>query len=163
MGAPAQFQRAPQAAAPAPRFDEVQKGRQERVEEGGRRTVIQEPGNRIIIKQDNRIIIQHDEGERFRRLRDARTERRPDGMVETFYVRPDGFRVITEVDDRGRLARRYRRSPDGREYSIIDNRRFLRDAGIAVGIGAVGVAIALNLRSSECAAGGAARTGLFAG
>jgi outer membrane protein OmpA-like peptidoglycan-associated protein len=123
----------------------VQKGRQERVEEGGRRTVIQEPGNRVIVRQDNRVIIQHDDAERFRRIRDAKTERRPDGVVETFYVRPDGFRVVTEVDANGRLLRLYRRGSDGREYSIIDNRRFLRNAGIAVGLGAIGVAIALNL------------------
>jgi outer membrane protein OmpA-like peptidoglycan-associated protein len=144
-GAASQFQPAPQAAAPTPRFDQVQKGRLERVEEGGRRTVIEEPGNRVIVKQDNRIVIQHDEAERFRRLRDAKTERRPDGIVETFYVRPDGFRIVTEVDASGRLLRRYRRGADGREYIIIDNRRFLRNVGIAVGVGAIGVAIALNL------------------
>jgi outer membrane protein OmpA-like peptidoglycan-associated protein len=143
--APPHLQRAPQAAAPAPRFDEVQKGRQERVEEGGRRTIIQEPGNRVIVKQDNRVIIQHDDGERFRRIRDAKTERRPDGVVETFYVRPDGFRVVTEVDVNGRLVRRYRRGPDGREFGIIDNRRFLRNTAIGIGVGAIGVAIALNL------------------
>jgi outer membrane protein OmpA-like peptidoglycan-associated protein len=144
-GAASQFQPAPQATAPTPRFDQVQKGRLERAEEGGRRTVIEEPGNRVIVKQDNRIVIQHDEAERFRRLRDARTERRPDGTVETFYVRPDGFRIVTEVDASGRLLRRYRRGPDGREYIIIDSRRFLRNVGIAVGVGAIGVAIALNL------------------
>jgi outer membrane protein OmpA-like peptidoglycan-associated protein len=143
--APPHLQRAPQAAAPAPRFDQVQKERREHVEDGGRRTVIQEPGNRVIVKQDNRVIIQHDDAERFRRIRDARTERRPDGVVETFYVRPDGFRVVTEVDANGRLVRRYRRGPDGREFAIIDNRRFLRNAAIGIGVGAIGVAIALNL------------------
>jgi outer membrane protein OmpA-like peptidoglycan-associated protein len=99
----------------------------------------------VIVKQDNRIIIQHDDGERFRRIRDARTERRADGVVETFYVRPDGFRVVTEVDANGRMVRRYRRGPDGREYGIIDNRRFLRNTAIGIGVGAIGVAIALNL------------------
>jgi outer membrane protein OmpA-like peptidoglycan-associated protein len=145
-GVPPQFKRGPQPAGPAPRFDQVQKGRQERVEAGGR-TVIQEPGNRFIVKQDNRIIIQHDEAERFRRVRDARTQRRPDGVTETFYVRPDGFRIVTEVDANGRLMRRYRRGPDGREFAIIDNRRFLRNAGIGLGLGAIGVAIALNMRA----------------
>lgn len=143
--APPHLQRAPEAPAAAPRFDQVQQGRQERVEDGGRRTVIQEQDNRVIIKQDNRIIIQHDEGDRFRRLRDAKTERRPDGVVETFYVRPDGFRVVSEIDPNGRLLRRYRRGQDGREFSIIDNRRFLRNAGIAFGVGGVGLAVALNL------------------
>ena len=146
-GGPPQFQRGPQTAAPPLRFDQVQKGREERVEDGGRRTVIQEPGpgNRVIVKQDNRVIIQHDDSERFRRLRDAQTERHRDGRVETFYVRPDGVRVISEVDANGRLMRRYRRGPDGREHHIIDNRRFLRDVGIGIGVGAIGVAIALNL------------------
>ena len=36
----------------------------------------------------------------------------------------DGVRVVTIVDANGRLVRRYRRGPDGRERNIIDNRRF---------------------------------------
>ena len=140
--------RAPRETAPGPRLEELKTGRTQRTEDDGRRTVIQEPGpgNRVIIKQDNRIIIRHDESERFRRLhRDARTERRPDGNSETFYVRSDGVHVVSVVDTHGRLVRRYRRDRDGREFSIIDNRRFLRNAGIVVGVGALGLAIALNL------------------
>ena len=140
--------RGPRAAAPAPRLEEVKTGRTQRTEDNGKRTVIQEPGpgNRVIVKQDNRIIIHHDESERFRRLhRDARTERRPDGNNETFYVRSDGVRVVSVVDTHGRLVRRYRSDRDGREFSIIDNRRFLRNTGIAVGVGAIGLAVALNL------------------
>ncbi len=137
--------KSPQAQTAPQKFEDVQKGRQQRVEDGGRRTIIQEPGNRIIIKQDNRIIIQHDEAERFRRVKDSQTQRRPDGIVETFYVRPDGFRVVTEVDGSGRLLRRFRRGPDGREFGIIDNRRFYQNAAIGIGIGAIAVAIALNL------------------
>jgi outer membrane protein OmpA-like peptidoglycan-associated protein len=133
----------PPAAMVGPkRLDEVQKGRQERVEGGNR--VIQEPGNRIIVKQGNKAVIRHDEAERFTRRPDARSERRPDGNVATSYARPDGTRVITEVDSHGRLVRRYRRGSDGREYNIIDNRRFLRNVAIGVGIGAIGLAI-LNL------------------
>jgi outer membrane protein OmpA-like peptidoglycan-associated protein len=120
----------------------VQKGRQERVEGGNR--VIQEPGNRTIIKQDNRAVIRHDEAERFKRRPDAQTERRGDGVVATAYSRPDGARIVTEVDAHGRLVRRYRRGADGRESNIIDNRRFLRNVAIGVGIGAIGLAI-LNL------------------
>jgi outer membrane protein OmpA-like peptidoglycan-associated protein len=132
---------APGPTAAPRRFEEVQKGRQERVEEGGRR-VIQEPGNRIIVKQNDRAVIRHDEAERFARRPDARTERRPDGVVATYYARPDGTRVVTEVDAQGRLIRRYRRGPDGREYNIIDNRRFWRNVAIGVGVGAaVGIAI----------------------
>ena len=43
------------------------------------------------------------------------------------------------------MVRRYRRGPDGREFGIIDNRRFLRNTAIGIGVGAIGVAIALNL------------------
>ena len=131
-------------AGPAPRLEEVQKARKERVEADGRR-VIEEPGNRIIVKQGDRIVIRHDEAERFRRGgRDVRSERRPDGYTETFYVRPDGVRIISVTDGSGRLLRRYRRGVDGREISIIDNRRFYGTA-VAVGVGAVALAVALNL------------------
>ena len=130
---------------PGPKgLDEVKKGREERVEAGGVK-VIKEPGDRIIIKQDNRVIIQHDEAERFRKRPDARTEKRADGVQVTFFDRPGGVRVVTEVDGNGRLLRRYRRGPDGREVHLIDNRRFYRNVGIGVAVG-VGVGIvALNL------------------
>jgi outer membrane protein OmpA-like peptidoglycan-associated protein len=106
--------------------------------------VIQVPGKRVIVRQNNRVIIRHDEAERFRRRPGAKSERRADGTVETFYVRPDGVRVVTVVDAQGRLLRRYRRGRDGRERDIIDNRRFYRRLGVGVGIGALGI-IALNL------------------
>ena len=131
-------------AAAAPRFEDVQKGRKERIGAGGQR-VIEEPGNRVIVKQGDRIIIRHDEAERFRRGgRDVKFERRPDGHTESFYLRPDGMRIVSVMDGNGRLLRRYRRGPDGREYSIIDNRKFYGTA-VVVGVGAIGLAVALNL------------------
>jgi outer membrane protein OmpA-like peptidoglycan-associated protein len=126
------------------RFEEVQKGRQVHVEEGGRRKVIEEPGNRFIVKEANRAIIRHDEAERFLRRPGAKSERHPDGSVETFYARADGVRIVTVVDGHGRLLRRFRRDRDGREHNIIDNRRFYRNVAIGVGIGALGI-VALNL------------------
>ena len=141
-----QFQLPPRPAGQPPRVDELQKARHTRVEDGGRRTVIEEPGNRTIIKQDNRLIIRHDETERFRLLggTNVRSDRRPDGMVETFYVRPDGVRIVSVVDGNGRLIRRYRREIDGRERSIIDNRRFWGTAA-AIGAGAIAVGVLLSL------------------
>jgi len=134
----------PVQGGPAPRLEELQKARKERVEADGRR-VIEEPGNRIIVKQGERIVIRHDEVERFRLGgRDVRSERRANGYTETFYVRPDGVRIISVTDVNGRLLRRYRRGLDGREISIIDNRRFYGTA-VAVGVGAIGLAVALNL------------------
>ena len=40
----------------------------------------------------------------------------------TVFARPDGSRIYSETDESGRLLRRYRRAPDGREIIIIDNR-----------------------------------------
>ena len=64
---------------------------------------------------------------------------------ETIYLRPDGVRVVSVDDTHGRLVHRYRKDREGREFSIIDNRRFARNAGVAIGVGALGLAIALNL------------------
>jgi len=86
----------------------------------GDRTFIREPG-RIIIQEAGRAIIRHDENERFRSLsRDVRSERRGNETV-TVITRPDGFSIVTVVDENGRLIRRSRRAPDGREVIIIDN------------------------------------------
>ncbi len=139
-------QKEPSVGVPGPkRFEDVRKDRRERVEDGGRRKIIQEPGNRMIVKENNRAVIRHDEAERFSRRPGARSERRADGNVETYYVRGDGVRIVTVVDSRGRLLRRYRRDRDGRERNIIDNRRFYRNLGVGVGIGVIGGIIALNL------------------
>ncbi len=133
----------PAAAGPAPKhLDDLKRGRVERLEDGGRSKVIREPGNRFIVKQDNKAIIRRDESERFRRRPDAKSVRRADGSNETYYLRKDGSRVITITDDNGRLLRRYRRGRDGREFNIIDNRRFYRGLGVGIGLGGI---IALNL------------------
>lgn len=128
----------------ARRLDQIRGARVERKEDAGRRTVVTEPGGRVIVKQDNRVVIQHNEAARFARLPNAETKQRGDGISETVYVRPGGIRIVTEVDGGGRLVRRYRRLPDGREDILIDNRDFWRRAAVGVGVG-VGLAIALNL------------------
>jgi outer membrane protein OmpA-like peptidoglycan-associated protein len=113
--------------------------------------VIQESGNRTIIKQDNRVIIRNDDSDRWRRVApDARSSRRSDGSVETFFVRPDGTRVVTVVDNNGRLLHRYRRDPRGREVVIIDNRRFYRP-GVAIAAGALGFGLAVALAAPRVA------------
>lgn len=94
--------------------------RQERreIDEGGR-TYFQEPG-RVIVRENDRIFIRHDEVERFRDYGPVRTERSGADVV-TIIERPGGGEVITVVDPDGRLVRRTRRFPDGREIVIIDN------------------------------------------
>ena len=130
---------------PVLHLDDIKKGRQEHANDNGQ-TVIVEPGNRTIIKQGDKIAIQHDDTARWSRLNGAQTEQRPDGNSVTFYVRPDGAKVFSEKDRDGRLLRVYRRGDDGREFSIIDNRRFL--AGAAIGA-AIGLAVGLELAEPE--------------
>jgi OOP family OmpA-OmpF porin len=104
---------------PIQRVDQL-RGERREVTEGGR-TVIREP-DRTIIREGGRTIIRHNEVDRFRvNARDVRSERQGNETV-TVVERPDGTRVVTVVDDEGRLIRRSRRGADGREVIIIDNR-----------------------------------------
>jgi outer membrane protein OmpA-like peptidoglycan-associated protein len=122
--------------------DQVRGQRQERREAGGR-IVIQEPGNRFIVRENGRAFVRHDETERFRRWGgEPRLERR--GTDQYAYIsRPGGFQIVTVTDANGRLLRRMRRGPDGREVVLIENR--LRP-GIVVGVGAgLAAGIALGL------------------
>jgi outer membrane protein OmpA-like peptidoglycan-associated protein len=133
------------------RFEDMRKGRKEKVEAGGK-VVIQEPGNRTIVKQNNRLVIQHDETERLRRVDPhARFEKGKGGMNVSIIDRPGNVKIYSETDAHGQLIRRYRRGPDGRDVIIIDNRRRGRGgigrdiaAGVGIGIGVVAGAAILN-------------------
>jgi len=86
----------------------------------GNRIVIQE-ANRTIIREGGRDIIRHDEADRFRfNAREVNVEHRGNNTI-TVVVRPDGARIVTEVDEGGRLLRRVRRDISGREVILIDN------------------------------------------
>ena len=86
----------------------------------GNRVVIQE-ADRVIIREGGQDIIRHNEADRFRfNAREVNVERRGNDTV-TVVLRPDGTRIVTETDETGRLLRRVRREPDGREVIIIDN------------------------------------------
>lgn len=101
------------------RLDQVREQRQEFNDDGV--DVIREPG-RTIIREDNRMFVAHDENQRFRDLGyDVQTQREGDYDVNS-YDRPDGSRIFTYTDDQGRLVRRVRQFPDGREVYLIDNR-----------------------------------------
>lgn len=114
--------------------------RVESVSKSGAR-IIQEPGNRTIVHQDNRTIITRNEGAVFNSFaRGAKSSRRRDGGTETVLARPGGVQVHSEFDKDGRLLRRYRRDPSGREFVYVDNRRFYRN--LAVGVGAAALATA---------------------
>jgi OOP family OmpA-OmpF porin len=104
---------------PLRRVDDLRKERREVVE--GNRTIIREP-DRTIIREGGRTIIQHNEVNRFRyNARDVAVERRGNETI-TVIERPDRTRIVTVVDENGRLLRRVRRDAEGREIIIIDNR-----------------------------------------
>jgi outer membrane protein OmpA-like peptidoglycan-associated protein len=89
------------------------------VHEGGR-TIIQEPG-RTIVQENGRVFIRHNEIERFGfHARGVHVEQHGADIV-TVVERPDGIRIVTFTTPDGRLLRRLRRYPDGREVIIIDN------------------------------------------
>ena len=101
------------------RLEDVRTRREETNEDGVR--VIREPGRVLVRDEGGRLFIRGDETERYRILGgDIRTERLGDDFV-SIYERPDGSRVISVTDEHGRLVRRIRRLPDGREFVIIDN------------------------------------------
>src|SRR5205814_6887211 len=96
-----------------------------------------------------RAFIAHDEGERFRHFApDARVSRRGSETF-TVYERPGGIQIINITDTNGRLLRRVRRGPDGREIVLIENARGPGfGTGLAVGLvagAAVGVAAGVFL------------------
>jgi outer membrane protein OmpA-like peptidoglycan-associated protein len=101
------------------RLDDVRSRREEVTEDGI--VVIREPGRVLVRDEGGRLFIRGDETERYRMLGgDIRTTRQGDDFVSV-YDRPDGSRVVSVTDERGRLVRRVRRLPDGREIVIVDN------------------------------------------
>jgi OOP family OmpA-OmpF porin len=104
------------------RLQDIVKQRRERREEGGR-IVIEEGDNRRIFRgEGGRSFIRHDESARFRgKGRDFSEERGPRGERRVITTR-GGVRIVTVLDDDGKLIRRIRQGPDGREFVLIDNR-----------------------------------------
>lgn len=127
-------------------IDALKSARKERQLKGGG-MIIEEPDSRRIIRNGDRSYIIRDETRRMRRYGDVSdARRRPGGGNITTIVRPDGVRIVTETSPDGRLIRRYRRTRDGRDIILVDNRRTWRKWG-AIGAGAVlatGLILALD-------------------
>ena len=139
---PGQPQAAQQLAQPgAQKLDQLRQERHERVENNGQRTVIEEPG-RTIIEENGHAVIRHDETERFRLLGGNIHVEQRGGEVTTVVRRPDNVEVVTIVDPNGRLLRRFRRTPEGREFVLIDNRP---RPGVVIGVGGIVVLPPLRL------------------
>ncbi|MDZ4842237.1 MAG: hypothetical protein SH859_08870 [Hyphomicrobium aestuarii] len=86
-----------------------------------------------------------------RSARDVRRERRDDGTSLTIVTRAGGVNIGTVTDENGRLLRRYRKGPNGREITLLDNRRHYRAGGakrsffdVSVDLAAVRIAIPRN-------------------
>jgi outer membrane protein OmpA-like peptidoglycan-associated protein len=101
------------------RVDEIRKERKEVVEGG--RTIIREP-DRTIIRENGHTIIQHSEVDRFSYNARNVAVRREGNTNLTIVERPGGIQIVTVVDLDGRLIRRVRRDPQGREIILVDNR-----------------------------------------
>jgi outer membrane protein OmpA-like peptidoglycan-associated protein len=109
-------------------LDQLRTERQQTQE--GNRTIIRE-ADRVIIREGGHDIIRHDEAGRFAfNAREVNTERHGNNTI-TVALRPDGMRIVTEVDETGRLIRRVRRDPMGREVILIDNAFEPRGPGFA--------------------------------
>lgn len=109
---------APKGQAPSAGINAVRTERHE--EHVGNQLIIHEP-DRTIVQEGGRTFIRHSEVDRFAvGARNVRVEHRGNQTV-SIVVRPDGVQIIDFTDSDGRLMRRVRRNPDGREVVIIDN------------------------------------------
>jgi outer membrane protein OmpA-like peptidoglycan-associated protein len=137
------------AGAPGPQgaasIDQVRTQRQRTTDQSGN-TYIKE-GDRTIVRTGGKVVIATDENERLRRFApNVKVEVRGNERFAV-YERPGNVQIINITDNNGRLLRRVRRGPDGREVVLIENRRGPGfgtglAVGLAVGVGAV---VALNL------------------
>ena len=102
----------------ARRIDDIRRDRRQVVEGG--RTYIREPG-RTIIEDGNRRFLVHDPNDRFRELGyRVDRQRRGNAFVDTVAL-AGGVAILTFTTEDGRLLRRVRRGPDGREVVLFEN------------------------------------------
>ena len=135
----------------APTLEQIKQNRRQTVDRDNR-TIIREQDKRVIVKTGKTVVIRSDENRRLDRFAsDNVTRTRGRNGSEITVIQRDGDRrIYSETDRDGRLVRRWRRGGDGREVTIIDNRR--RDSfgraiaiGLGVGIGALIVRSALDV------------------
>lgn len=83
-------------------------------------TLYREPG-RTIIQEGDQYFIRQDENQRFDDLGGNVQRIRRRNTLVTIYTGQDGDQIITTTDRDGRLIRRVKRFPGGREIVLIDN------------------------------------------
>ncbi|MCH9765143.1 MAG: OmpA family protein [Alphaproteobacteria bacterium] len=113
---------APSRRAQDQELDSVRANRRRRRTEGGG-SIVQEPDGRSIVRRGRRTIIRSRDSNRIRRqARSARSALRRDGGRVTTVTRRNGVKIISVFDRDGRLLRRIRRGPRGRNVVLFDNR-----------------------------------------
>jgi outer membrane protein OmpA-like peptidoglycan-associated protein len=118
--------------------------------------VVVPEGNRTIIHEGGVQIIRHDPVNRFRiNAKEVNVEHR-DNVTITAVLQPDGSRVVTEVDETGRLVRRLRHDAAGSDVILIDNTRGPGDAGLVLNLQPPAVTIAPELYVRDAAGATAA-------
>lgn len=82
---------------------------------GDRVVVVDNDGSYQVLKDDDVLLRQPGT--------QVRSERFDDGSIRSTVTRDDGTRIVTILDSSGRVLRRTRIDPDGREYLLIDDTR----------------------------------------
>ena len=112
--------------------------------------------DRKIVQEGGQQIIRHDPVNRFRiSAKEVDVEHR-DNITITIVLQPDGSRVVTEVDETGRLLRRIRRDATGNDTILIDNTRGPGAAGFVLDLQPPVVTIARGLYIRDAAGATAA-------
>jgi OmpA-OmpF porin, OOP family len=112
--------------------------------------------NQTIIHEGGVQIIRHDPVNRFRiNAKEVNVEHR-DNITITAVLQPDGSRIVTEVDESGRLIRRLRRDAGGNDMILIDNTRGPGAAGLVLNLQPPAVTIAPELYVRDAAGATAA-------
>jgi outer membrane protein OmpA-like peptidoglycan-associated protein len=107
--------------------------------------------DRKIVQEGGLQIIHHDPVNRFRvNAKEVNVEHR-DNITITVVLQQDGSRVVTEVDETGRLLRRIRRDDAGHDVVLIDNTRGPGAGGLVLDLQRPVVTIAPELYVRDAA------------
>ncbi len=100
--------------------------------EDNERVVRRTDDGRLIVRRDGQLVIRsRDDNDRFlRRARDVEVEDLPRGRTRTTITRPNGSQIVTIRDRHGDIVYRFRRTTNGREIVLIDNRNHRPEPGV---------------------------------
>lgn len=96
------------------------------------REVVSNTGDRVVVRGDdgNLEVLRDDDTLLRRPGSDVRTERFADGSTRRTVTRPDGSKIVTIADATGRVLKRTRIDPQGRESVLIDDTEEVRPVDV---------------------------------